>query len=363
MDVMKFVNIVDYEKLLRKCLSLESKDWFGDDAIEFVINSRITRRFSFILKVSANFHSQEMKNLIIKIPRDSSMIDMFQPISSEKLQHEAKTEAALLANIYQYVNDSGDDSLAAIKIFGYVPQLCAVVMEEINMKLLSDDIKKFPYYPRTFEAREQFLTRVMRGGRWLRNFHEANGLKKIIRLSDVSYLEEVESALHRLENVSGLNHNDLRKSFFRAYERIIGDPVEITALHNDFHLGNVFVTTDEKIGVFDPNISTSGPAYQDVARMLVDLDSRRIQLLSFGLFYEKSLLAEFKSAVIEGYFDALDVNQEMLNFFCALELIKKWRVNEEYFGDHQNTVIKGLKTFVSPLSRRFFKNLISKYLV
>jgi len=357
-----FSNDQEFVSSFKKQLFIDSTEWFGQapGAIHFI--DRMDRRYSFIFRAVVHFRNKNDVYLVIKIPRNPSMTKLIEVVSSEKLRQEAKLEAKILERIYQRVQESSENSLAAIKVYGYYPQFCAIVMEELRMRLLKEDITGFSKLVLSNKNWKNFISNATKSSAWLFLFHEASDMQQDIKLSETNILEDVNYSISRLENVSGLDFTNLRIRFEKYYESIKSKKVKIGMLHNDFHLGNVFILKGEKVGAFDPNWESRGPIYIDIARLMIDLETRRSQILSFGILFSQLRIDEYKSAVLSGYFRISDFDLQLTTFFCALEVVKKWRVNEEFFVDKNLKLLVGIKPILMFWTRRYFNNLIHHYI-
>lgn len=339
-----------------------SSSWFGEQAVEIIFEEKIERRYSFLFKVRVCFSRTPDRRLIVKMPRMPWMTRLDDIISHEKLRHEAKMEAEILGGIFHHVQESGFNFLAAIRIYGHLPDFCAIVMEDLPFKLLKNEVAGHRVLFTSEQKWQTFLQNVGQAAKWLRLFHEENQLETMAKLQGTEIENEMGIAFRRLEAVSGLDLANTRSQLGQMFETILNEPILQASLHNDFHLGNIFVTSAGKIGSFDPNWETTGPILVDIARILIDLETRRFQVLTFGNFLSKQRNEEYKSSFLKGYFQDGAVNEKLVRFFCVLELVKKWRVNEEYFESNNFKGLNFIKRFLLNWSRRYFGHLIAQYM-
>ena len=356
--------IADNEKFLsglEEAIMEMSSSWFGEQAVKIIFYDKIERRFSFLFKVGVGFSKAPDRRLVVKIPRMPWMTKLDEVITQEKLRHEAKMESEILGKIFQHVQESGLDFLAAIRVYGHLPGFCAIVMEDLSFRLLKNAITGHRVLFNREKKWQSFLQNVSQAAKWLRLFHETNQLEPMAKLLGIEIKNDTDIAFQRLETVSGLDLTNTRSQLDQMFETILDEPILQASLHNDFHLGNIFVTSAGKIGSFDPNWETTGPILVDVARILIDLETRRIQVLTFGKMLSKRRNEEYKSSFLIGYFQDVAVNKNLVRYFCVLELVKKWRVNEDYFASKNFKGLNFLKSFLVNWSRRYFGHLIAQY--
>ena len=346
---------------LKTAIIGNSRAWFGEHAEKILIESKSLRRYSFLFRVTVSFPNLPDLRLVIKIPRMPWMESLEEVIPNEKLKNEAKLESKILGRIYQRIQESGLDTLAAIRVYGHLPDFCAIVMEDLQFELLKNSISglKFPFM--SDQKWQSFLEKLGQSANWLRLFHESNQIETDTGLHFTEFLNDAGIAFQRLESVSGLDLTEIKDQLNQIYETVEDQPVQQAYLHNDFHLGNIFATKAGKIGSFDPNWEATGSNLVDIARILIDLETRRVQVLTFGLFLGKQRNDEFKKTFLKEYFQAVSIEEKLVNLFCILELLKKWRVNEDYFASYK---MKGKKLIMALLrnwSRVYFKYLIRQY--
>lgn len=347
---------------LRQAIFLNSSDWFGEHAAQVNFEQIIERRYSFLIKVGVVFENNPDRRLIIKIPSMPGLENLREIPENEKLQREARAEFEILDRIYRRIQQSGHELLAAIRVYGHLPEFCAILMEELTFELLKTSITGYRAFFIGEKQWQIFLNSVRQSAIWLRLFHENNPVGKVTQLGNTDTLLEIERAIQRLEVVSGLSQARMGEKLRTLYSKLVHTPIQQVALHNDFHLGNIFITSDQKIGSFDPNWQATGPNLIDIARILIDLETRRIQVLTFGKLLSKRRNDQFQMTFLRAYFQDENIEKKLVSFFCALELVKKWRVNEEYFDYQKLGPLNFVKPWLQNWSRHYFERVLDKYL-
>jgi len=174
-----------------------------------------------------------------------------------------------------------------------------------------------------------------------------------------SFYEDAHENLNKIEVSSGRLDLSFVKvlidDLYRSYRKV-NLPYRI--LHGDFSSANIFVTCDGKICAVDPH-NEPAPLYLDLAKIITDLETRRIQILTNGMSVPRSRLKIFNSSLLNGYFSADPVNYFALNLFRLLLLIEKWAENEAKLQQ-----IRGKSRFLYSLGvsqmRRYLLSLLHK---
>jgi len=129
-------------------------------------------------------------------------------------------------------------------------------------------------------------------------------------------------------------------------------------LHEDFNSANIFVTKDGKICSFDPH-NQPGPLYIDLAKIITDVETYRIQVITNGLWVPYPRLQIFHISLLRGYFGSESVDQSALSLFRFLSLMEKWKDAEIRF-ESSTSRWKFLYSLAMPQMRKYFLSLIEK---
>jgi hypothetical protein len=201
-------------------------------------------------------------------------------------------------------------------------------------------------------------------GRWLRHFHETIGARR-----DESFdAEPLHFCIERLLYPYGEQGDQLPLSEalrLRIEGRInmaSAQIVAVAALHGDFNCSNILRADNGAIAALDPNRGPHRPIYEELAHLIMDLDTRKVQLLTFGQFFPKRWKRRCQQAVVDGYFAGDEYDAPLLGLYCALDVLRKWSEVER-----QLAVSRGGRRLARPvvmvIARAYFPRLIRRYLV
>jgi thiamine kinase-like enzyme len=181
-----------------------------------------------------------------------------------------------------------------------------------------------------------------------------------IKIDDLkSQIEEELIALRRYSK-ERVNIDTYRQKLYELLGAVSNSSVPTALLHDDFQYSNILISSSGSACALDSSFSRRGAVYSDVATLLVDPETRLVQLLSFGLFLSKQRIVQLRELVLESYFQDSPINQLSLKLYCALAILHKWTVDEKRFSSG------GLQQLLSPLLipviRFNFKRILKPYL-
>ena len=304
---------------------------FGQGAqLETLSPLRIDRRYSFMFRYRVRKPDQSGCSILVKIPHQDWIHSIAEAIESEQVREEIQREFAIMQSVYSLVRNSQHPQLFAINpVGGYLLEYNAIIMEEVPLKMLKGQLFAFSIILNDPSAWMDFEKKLKLAGEWLRLIHDAFRQDQTRRLAELDVQKTALAEMDALEKISGRRLTNLRASFMKLYELMQDWRVPISALHNDFHLGNIFVTPEGRVGALDPNWKDAGAVYEDLASLLIDPITRKLQVLLQGLAFRNSQRVRFEQAVLGGYFHHAAPPYPILYLYCAVDLLAKWRKNEE----------------------------------
>lgn len=323
---------------------------------------RADRRYSFTFRYWMVDAGGEIRPLFVKIPHPSSMTTMQEAIASERLRAEIKHEFEIMQTIAFVISKANHPGLFAIKVGGVCLDFNAIVMEEIRLTMMKDYLVRWGILSGNPGDWENFEKLLKLAGEWLKIIHGEFHNGRFATLSDLRMEERITSEFEALEGMCGIRLAELRSLFFEVYDLCKTIRIPISALHNDFHLGNIFVTAEGQVGALDPNWKDGDPIFEDLSSLLIDPLTRKFQLVFFGLLFRPSLYRRFERAVLQGYFGEQVFPPHGLFFYCALSVLVKWRMNEEVIRHIRFSPFAMAGSLVSQYSRFYFSRLIREYL-
>jgi hypothetical protein len=196
-------------------------------------------------------------------------------------------------------------------------------------------------------------------GHWLQIFHEQFDAVREGPFFKESFYLAAKDNLKKIEEISGRSDLSFARDLLdKLYEKYSKKTLPYRTLHDNFSSANVFATSDGKICSFDPH-NKPGPFYLDIAKLIIDLETCRIQVLTSGLSVPTSQLEKFNQSLLNGYFKTDPVNCPALNLFRLLLIIEKWEENEDKFKQATGK-FRYLYSLITPLMRSYFTKLLRR---
>jgi len=170
-------------------------------------------------------------------------------------------------------------------------------------------------------------------------------------------IEEVLSKLHEWSN-GQVDINPFRAALEQELEGMRDLHVPVGLLHTDFHYSNILVTPNDQVCVLDYALNYYGPIYFDLATILIDPETRQVQILTDGRFIAVDFIQSCKRLILNAYFNGGAYLENVLNFYCALAILNKWSTDEAGFSKGWRRVISPI---LSQITRRYYAKLVLRY--
>jgi hypothetical protein len=336
---------------------------FGDSFVLLRAHpERIDRRYSFMFRYSVGRNGETPRSLLVKIPHQSWMKTIDEAVASEQIRAEVKFEYDILKSIARVVADSSETQLCALNPVGCLVDLNALVTEEIRLVMLKDRLTKTSIMLGGNKAWDDFALQLQLAGKLLKIIHKSFSSENEALLKNLGVFDWVIRELDTLEERNVGSLNSLRIKFESLYNLIANEEVSMSSAHDDYHLGNIFVTDEGKIGVLDPNWKNDRPVYGDLSKLIVDPGTRKVQVAFHGLSFRPSLQAAYEREILAGYFDEKPFPEAVLWFYCALAILEKWNNNEEILAEGKSPLLSIFRPFLSTYIRHYFLKLVCGYL-
>ncbi|MBI5157913.1 MAG: phosphotransferase [Acidimicrobiia bacterium] len=242
--------------------------------------------------------------LLVKIPRWEG-VDSLEAAFAAGPQADTAGEFGALEELARLVAASGDPGLAAVVPVAHVVAVNAIVMEVFAGSSLRRRLG--------FGAPPAATVWLGRVGSLLGHYHRSG--------VGVAAVFPVEVEVERWREI-GLRHPRLAPAASlggAAARRLAGHRCTETIQHGDLTLGNVLVSSDDRVALIDPN-RTPGRAETDVATLVGELRLGRSQLLSFGLGRGRRVLDTWEGVIAAGH-GGLD--PAVLAYECGAEALSR----------------------------------------
>lgn len=331
--------------------------WYGENTNLQERSASEVREFSILLYYLIRLPDRKQKTIIAKIRRLPD-IDIDAAMANQAMQEEMREEFEILEKIEKIFQEIDDPRFCTIRALEYFEELSTVVMEKLDMQLLREHFTTLKMVSDK-KWQEAFALHLNDSARWLRIYHERiGGIKDGSSCWDEQF-EIMRQYLHKIsEYYPAFKLHSLRLFIDRSQEKQRGSNLSYGMVHFNFDLANIFITKDNQLGSFDPHYRP-GPLYADIAKLLIDLQTRAVQMLTYGWFIRPALQDKFRQATLHGYFADQPYDLTSLNLFCFAAVLEKWLTDEETLA--QSSGLKKIVYFlIAPWRRNYFSNLLNQ---
>lgn len=348
---------------ITQLLNASLEGWFGAGTrLRDGQPKRMDRSYTVILHYIAVDTDENLIPLILKLPREKWMKNLKEIIDDEDIRTITVQRTEILQGIEKAVAASGNKNLTAIRIYGVYPEFCTILMEWRKFTTFKRLYFHRPVYLRSNRFYQTIDKNVQIAGQWVKLWHEYFRYPEDRTTKQLQLIESVNKMLKQIEDLTGSDYPALRQRFSDSNDRIMDTPNPISLLHNDLTFNNLFVTEGGRIGGFDPTPNPPGSIYQDLARLLTFCATTNRQVATQGLYFGSSFPKRVESSFLRGY--GSDIDMDLLNFFCARLVLKKWGEFEleDLYQKSTVTSLPGARSLFRPQINRYFQNLILHYL-
>jgi hypothetical protein len=267
-----------------------------------------------------------------------------------------------MSSIADVIETSNEPGLFAIRPGACFLELGALLVEEYPLRMLKSSLMKPSIVMNFPKAWSEFESQLERTGLWLSVIHKNFNAGQPKPLAGLGIQEQLESEFEIIEKLLNKPLLSLRKQFQMTFLSLQTSEISLASLHNDFHLGNVFVLQDGRVGALDPNWIDRGSMYEDLSSLLIDPVTRKLQIMSLGLLFRPSMYKRYENAVLRGYYGKGIPPRRLINFYCALDTLVKWRMNEEILIAPGSSLRSIASALFAQVMRYYFERLIRNYL-
>ena len=342
-----------------KCVT----EWYGPDTYISSSTPRIkVNRNSFFIIYDIALNSNEKTRVFLKIRRQTRFKSLNKAINSNIPHENTRKEYEALVEIYNFFKDKGGN-FDAIRPLAFFDKWYAMAIEECESVHLDKLLHDWPFLTKikTLNYPDLFMI-AQNAGSWLAIYHREIQSQQEKPYSSQSLSEEIREILSDLSTASNkdLKLEHLQTAFSQNIGGLSLNTLPISIIHGDFKSENILITRDNHVCVIDfkPSQDT---IYYDLGQFLVDPDTYKVQIFTFGGFFSKRFLKEYRNAILKGYFKNKSFDQRLVNLYCAINLIEKWTLNEKIINNY-----KDLRKYISlplrPIMRYYFNKLILSYL-
>ncbi|MGE5375835.1 MAG: hypothetical protein ACM3XO_12330 [Bacteroidota bacterium] len=341
-------------------ISQELAEWYGPGARMDPCAPEIrSHRNSFMLRYSLRDSRKQQKHILVKIRRKPKMTALHEAVLADIHQY-IPAEYRSLQYVYSQLPPT-HKQLGAIRPLTYLDQDFAIVMEEYPSQTLRQLLNNHRSVS-TGDTLDELRDAARKTGLWLRHFHDHIHIPVEMRHTAEDILQEVQEYAGRIETSS---HGRVRaRSILDAFAtRLKNIPIErmvFSQTHTDMTCDNVLFSMDGKVGVTDIK-TRPAPVYADLGMLLIHPETFKCQIFTAGTYYTDSLLHEYRSQILAGYFRGRPGHQVSVGIYTAVKVLDKWLMYEDLMKGYRS-IKRLMRLPVAPLVSAYFQNLMHKHL-
>lgn len=351
--------INEINNAVAKCVT----EWYGSDAYISSPTPKIkVNRNSFFVIYDITYNSNEKTRVFLKIRRQNRFKSLNRAINSSIPHENTRKEYETLMEIHNFFKDKGG-KFGAIRPLAFFDKWYAMAIEEYESVHLDKLLHHWPFlvkikilnYPDLFMI-------VQNAATWLAIYHREIQLQQEKPYSSKNLSEEIREILSDLSKASNkkLKLEPLRTAFSQKIDGLSLNTLPFSIIHGDFKSENILITHDNRICVIDFK-PTQDTIYYDLGQFLVEPDTYKVQIFTFGGFFSNNFLKKYRNAILEGYFKNKSFDQRFVDLYCAINLVEKWTLNETIINNYKD-FRKYISLPLRPIMRYYFNNLILTYL-
>lgn len=351
--------INEINSTVAKCVT----EWYGVDAYISSPTPKIkVNRNSFFIIYDITLNNKEKTRVFLKIRRQTRFKSLNKAINSNIPHENTRKEYETFVEIYNFFKNKGN-KFGAIRPLAFFDKWYAMAVEECESVHLDKLLHDRPFLTKIKSLHYPDLFMIAQNaGTWLAIYHREIQLQQEKPYSPQNLSEEIHEVLSNLSKASNenLKLESLRAAFSQKIDGLSLNTLPFSIIHGDFKSENILITDDNRICVIDFK-PTQDTIYYDLGQFLVDPDTYKVQIFTFGGFFSKNFLKKYRNAILKGYFKNNSFDQRLVNLYCAINLVEKWTLNETIINNYKD-IRKYIALPLRPIMRYYFNKLILTYL-
>ena len=242
-----------------------------------------------------------------------------------KIKHLLEYRA--LVAIQCYFERLADQRFGAVKPLTYLPDLSALLMEEVktpNLNTLFGRTNRLQGPLSGLDLRNAFCN----SGAWLRYYHTLpkDDDVQVRHATRDAYTDSITKYTNYLGRV--LHKEDFLQEIGTRInaqaKRVLPPALPLGLGHGDYAMRNILVSADSRVTVIDTLSRWRVPIYEDIGYFLLRLKANRMQVFSLGYAVDPELTAEYERQFLQGYFGDEPVPTEAVRLFEVQALLDNW---------------------------------------
>lgn len=317
----------------------------------------------FMLRFRLNGPNRTSKAILVKIRRKYDMQTLYQAVESKDLHVKIPAEYQDLLALHNFFNDR-DKHLGAIRPLQYLPKYFAIFMEEFTSQTLRELLLDRKTILGNKERVHNLAEAAFLTGRIIKLFHSQMHTYHEIEDPTGPIIEEVNILLNRLQSANRKPDSTaaLLSQFLEKIDAIRDKKIIYTNIHGDMSCDNILYAKTDANRLCMIDVKTKHAAiYSDISLILIHPTIFRQQIFTFNLLFSKKLIRIYQEQILKGYFNIGEVDQDLINLFCAIKMLDKWILYEESISRAKGKK-KAVYFFAAPVIRLHFSQGITSYL-
>ncbi len=324
----------------------------GDDVWRLDRPPRVRNMAWSTLYFLAATNGEKRYDLVAKIVHFPDQAAADTSWQSDELLARGQREFGSMTRVFQHFADSPAPYLRALRPETYLPELNAIVMDFVRGTLVYDRELTVASLMTTHGQRK--AAQIMRrAGQWLRWLHH-------LPLGDVPpnrWRGPSDTFQALLDSANSLRAYGIDPQGWGSWKQTLAVLQQYQSAdhervwtHGDFHPNNLIVLSDGGILSFDTALEQVDSPYLDLAKLIVNLRTRRSRILSRCMIPRSDIVEMLIRGFLEGYFGRKPVNVLTLNLYEGRFLLEKWNESLSALRDSFPTKASALTTGVRNLA-------------
>lgn len=284
--------------------------------------------------------------------------------NSKYVYEKAWLQYTALIKIYEYFSSMDDKQFGAIRVLDYLPQYCAIFMED------SSDPRLRELFLRASRLRspihsDKLTAPFQNTGTWLRMYHTMPKKEnvKVHHQHRDDFIEAISRHTDFLAITLGdeLFFNKNASIIITKGREILPESLPLCLSHGDYAMRNILIGSNARVTVLDTLAQWRTPIYKDIGYFLNGFKTSYPQVISQGLAFSSDQLAALERAFLKGYFGKEPIPYPAIRLYEALMLLEKW--SNTIAKIHQQTILnKPIRQINAVFLNQYFKRRAKKLL-
>jgi hypothetical protein len=313
-----------------------------------------------VLRVKVPLHHNGMKSRT----RDGQQLGhrprRFPPTD---LETKFEFEHAALSAIHNHFESLRDPRFGTIRIFDSLPNLRAIVMEEVGNPSFRQLFAKENRLQLLFTSARCDLA-FSNAGAWLRAYHSLPNQAEARHTRRAEFIELISKFTDYLRSrLDGAPFFQNIASVTTAVAlHVLPESLAVGLSHGDYAMRNILVGPRGRVTVLDALARWRTAIFDDIGYFLTNLKMIGPQVISQGLVFEPNLIARYEHKFLVGYFDHDPVPFRVIRLYEILGLLDKWSASVARSDQHIAQRHAAVKRLRHALEDRFYKRRLSDLL-